>query len=63
AVTKHISDSFNLPGGLSGPPSQSRSAVQAVPFAGDANDRIFRENVKGFFAEKSHFFLIFVKNG
>ncbi|WP_295685584.1 hypothetical protein, partial [uncultured Fibrobacter sp.] len=29
AVTKHISDSFNLPGGLSGPPSQSRSAVQA----------------------------------
>ena len=59
SVTKHISDSFKLPGGLSGPPSQSRSAVSGVPFEGDANDRIFGENVKGFSQKNSIFFHFF----
>ena len=60
SVTKHISDSFNLPGGRSGL-RPLPFGLSAVPFEGEANYRIFWDNVKGFSQKNSIFFHFFEK--
>ena len=58
-VTKHISDSFNLPGGLAGLRPPVRSGLSAFPFGGEANYRTFDCALQGGKAKNFLFFLLF----
>uniref|UniRef100_UPI00386337A1 hypothetical protein n=1 Tax=Fibrobacter sp. TaxID=35828 RepID=UPI00386337A1 len=57
AVTKHISDSFNLPESLAG--FRLVQVVLGDPFEGETNYRIFRNKNKGSLAKKFTFFHFF----